>query len=93
MNDLYCFTEHRYREVKGPHSPKMHCASEFRVTRTFKKLIKSVIIVFFHYRNEIRLNRILYIYFNPPVYIRSLFIILQFSCVIVYIFGVYLQTD
>ena len=51
--------------LKGPHSPKIHCASRsanlnFVWHETFKKLLRSIIIVFFHY------NRILHIHFNPP---------------------------
>ena len=52
--------------IKGPHSPTIYCASRsanlnFVWIETLKKLLRSVIIVFFHY------NRILHIYFNPPV--------------------------
>ena len=46
------------REIKGPHSPKMHCEAEFRVTQNFQN-------VCYHRLFSLQLDsaRI----FNPPV--------------------------
>jgi len=57
--------------LKGPHSPKMHCSSRsanlnFIWHKTFKKLPRSVIIVFFHY------NRILHISIRLCKYVPCL---------------------
>ena len=77
------------RELKGPHSPKMHCASrpgkiEFRETRNFHKTSTKLSSSFF-----ITIGSCTYILIRLCKYVLSLSFY-GFTCVILYIFGVYI---